>query len=80
VTYEDISCRQVVELITDYLEGELATDDRLIVERHLAECEGCAAYLEQMRETIRITGALRDEDVPSEVMDPLMEAFRNLRR
>jgi anti-sigma factor RsiW len=80
VTYEDIPCQQVVELITDYLEGELTTDDMLIVERHLAMCEGCAAYLEQMRETIRATGALRDEDVPPEVMDPLIEAFRNLRR
>jgi anti-sigma factor RsiW len=80
VTYEDIPCQQVVELITDYLEGELTTDNMLIVERHLAACEGCAAYLEQMRETIRATGALRDEDVPPAVMDPLIEAFRNLRR
>jgi predicted anti-sigma-YlaC factor YlaD len=80
VTYEDIPCRQVVELVTDYLEGELATDDMLIVERHLSMCQGCGAYLEQMRETIRATGALRDEDVPVEVMEPLIEAFRNLRR
>jgi predicted anti-sigma-YlaC factor YlaD len=80
LTYEDIPCRQVVELVTDYLEGELATDDMLIVEWHLGMCQGCAAYLEQMRETIRATGALRDEDVPPEVMEPLVEAFRNLRR
>jgi anti-sigma factor RsiW len=80
VTYEDIPCRQVIELVTDYLEGQLPTDDMLIVERHLSMCEGCAAYLEQMRETIRATGALRDEDVPAEVMEPLIEAFRNLRR
>jgi anti-sigma factor RsiW len=80
VTYTDIPCQQVVELVTDYLEGELATDEMLVVERHLGMCEGCAAYLEQMRETIRATGALRDADVPPEVMDPLIEAFRNLRR
>jgi anti-sigma factor RsiW len=80
VTYEDIPCQQVVELVTDYLEGQLATADMLIVERHLSMCEGCAAYLEQMRETITATGALRNEDVPAEVMESLIEAFRNLRR
>jgi anti-sigma factor RsiW len=80
MTYEDIPCRQVVELVTEYLEGGLAADDMLVVERHLAMCEGCATYLAQMRETIRVTGALRDEDVPPEVMDPLIEAFRSLRR
>lgn len=79
MTYADIPCQQVVELLTDYLEGELATDDMLIVERHLAMCEGCATYLEQLRETIRASGALRNEDVPPEVMEPLIEAFRNLR-
>ena len=80
MTYEDIPCRQVVELVTDYLEGELATDVALVVERHLSMCQGCAAYLEQMRETIRATGALRDDDVPPQVMEPLIEAFRDLRR
>jgi predicted anti-sigma-YlaC factor YlaD len=80
VTYEDIPCLQVVELVTDYLEGKLATGEVLVVERHLAMCQGCGDYLDQMRETIRATGALRDQDVPPEVMEPLMQAFRNLRR
>jgi anti-sigma factor RsiW len=79
VTYEDISCQQVVELVTDYLEGELTADDMLVVERHLAMCRGCAVYLEQMRETIRATGSLQDEDVPPEVLEPLVQAFRRLR-
>jgi anti-sigma factor RsiW len=79
MTYEDIPCRQIVELITDYLEGALASDEMLVVERHLAMCQGCTAYLEQMRLTIRATGAL-DDDVPPEVMEPLVAAFRNLRR
>jgi anti-sigma factor RsiW len=80
MTYEDIACQQVVELITELLEGELPTDDVLVVERHLALCDGCSAYLQQMRETIRVTGALREEDVPRQVMEPLVEAFRSLRR
>jgi anti-sigma factor RsiW len=80
MTYEDIPCQQVVELVTELLEGQLPIDDVLVVERHLATCDGCAAYLEQMRQTIRVTGALRDEDVPRQVMEPLVDAFRNLRR
>jgi anti-sigma factor RsiW len=80
VTYEDIPCQQVVELVTEFLEGKLPTDDVLVIERHLAMCEGCSAHLEQMRETIRVTGALRDENVPPQIMQPLVEAFRNLRR
>ena len=80
VTYEDVPCRQIVEMITDYLEGALSDESTLIVERHLTACEGCAVYVDQMRATIRTTGALGEEDIPPEVMGPLMDAFRNLRR
>jgi anti-sigma factor RsiW len=80
MTYEDIPCRQIVEMVTDYLEGALADENAVVVERHLAVCEGCAAYVEQMRATIHATGALAEEDIPPEVMGPLMEAFRELPR
>ncbi|HSS09714.1 MAG TPA: zf-HC2 domain-containing protein [Acidimicrobiales bacterium] len=80
MTYEDVPCREIVELVTDYLEGALSTEDLLVVERHLAFCLGCAAYFEQMRLTIRAAGALRDDDVPPEVMEPFIEAFRSMRR
>jgi hypothetical protein len=76
VDNEEVACRQVVELVTDYLEGALPTDQRLIVERHLAFCAPCVDYLDQMRATIAATGALRDEDVPEPVMDSLLHAFR----
>jgi anti-sigma factor RsiW len=80
VTHEDVPCRQIVELVTDYLEGALPTEDQLIVERHLAFCVGCAAYLEQMRLTIEAAGSLQGDDIPPQVMEPLIEAFRSLRR
>jgi anti-sigma factor RsiW len=80
VTYEDVPCERVVELLTDYLEGALPTEHALAVERHMASCSGCANYLEQLRETIKVTGALREDDVPPEVMAPLLEAFRHLDR
>jgi anti-sigma factor RsiW len=79
MTYEDTPCREVVELVTDYLEDALTPDERVALERHLAMCDGCAVYLDQMRETIRLTGTLREEDVPPLVLDTLTEAFRTLR-
>jgi anti-sigma factor RsiW len=76
MSYEDLPCVDFVELATDYLEGALPTERRLIVERHLAFCLPCVDYLEQMRATVRATGALREDDVPEPVMESLLDAFR----
>ena len=70
------TCHEVVEIITDYLEGALAPHDRQRVEEHLAGCEGCTNYLEQMRETIRLTGMLTEEQIPEEQKRRLLVAFR----
>lgn len=78
MSYEDLPCRDFVELATEYLEGTLPPDQRLVVERHLAFCTPCVDYLDQMRATIRAMGALHEEDVPEPVMQPLMDAFRAL--
>ena len=77
MTYSEIECREVVEIVTDYLEGALASAEQIDLERHLAMCAGCAVYIEQMRATIRATGALHEEDVPPEVMDVVVRAFRS---
>jgi anti-sigma factor RsiW len=69
----------VVEIITDYLEDALPADERRRVEEHLAICEGCTNYLEQMRETIRLTGMLTEEQIPDEQKQQLLEAFRDWR-
>jgi anti-sigma factor RsiW len=79
MSYEDLPCRDFVELATEYLEGALSVEQRLVVERHLAFCDPCVDYLEQMRASIRAVGALREEDVPQPVMESLVEAFRELR-
>ncbi|MGH2872471.1 MAG: anti-sigma factor family protein [Solirubrobacteraceae bacterium] len=68
-----------VELATEYLEGALSVEQRLVMERHLAFCSPCMDYLEQMRATIAATGGLRAQDVPEPVIEPLMAAFRALR-
>jgi len=77
---EPIACREMVELVTDYLEGRLPQWDRFQIERHIAGCDGCARYLEQMRTTIRLTGQLREEDVPVPAREALLTAFRDWHR
>jgi anti-sigma factor RsiW len=74
-----ISCQEVVEVITDYLEGRLSPDDTAIFEAHLELCDGCRWYLDQMRSTIAAVGRVEDEDVPAELRDTVLAAFRNRR-
>jgi predicted anti-sigma-YlaC factor YlaD len=76
----ELNCRGVVEVVTDYLEGTLSPMLAQTVERHLESCEGCRRYVEQMRITVRTVGRLRDEDVPHEIREWLLEAFRELTR
>lgn len=75
-----LTCHEVIDLITDYLEDALSPEDRLRVEEHLAVCEGCRNFLEQVRETIRLTGHLTEEQVPDEEKQRLLEAFRTWTR
>jgi len=74
-----MNCRQVVELMTDYLEGALSPVERARFEEHIAGCDGCRAYLQQLRTTRRVLGRLADEPVPAEVERDLLEAFRSWR-
>jgi anti-sigma factor RsiW len=69
-------CQEVVELITDYLEDALSPRDRRRLERHLAGCPHCTAYLAQMRETLRLTGRLEPEDLSPEMQDEFTDVFR----
>jgi anti-sigma factor RsiW len=71
-----LTCHEVVELITDYLEDALPAAERARVEEHLSGCDGCTAYLAQMRETIRLTGTFTEEQIPEEQKAELLEAFR----
>jgi predicted anti-sigma-YlaC factor YlaD len=73
---EELSCQEVVEILNDYLEGAMPAADRSRIEQHLAECEGCDNYLEQLRTTIRLTGRLTEQSIPPEVMASLLRVFR----
>ncbi len=72
----DLACREVVELVTDYLEGALDERDRARFEAHLGGCDGCAAYLDQMRLTLRLAGQLEPEAIDPVFRDRLVQAFR----
>jgi anti-sigma factor RsiW len=77
---DDLACIELVELVTDYFEDALPPEDRLRLERHLGECEGCTLYIEQMRRTIEAAGRLAPEDVPPPALEPLLAAFRAYQR
>jgi len=72
-----MKCREMVELMTDYLEGALSVRDRERFEEHIAGCDGCRAYLEQMRATMKTVGNLADEPIPDKIQEQLLEAFRS---
>jgi anti-sigma factor RsiW len=74
-----MTCREVVELMTDYLEGTLPSADRARFEGHIAGCDGCRAYLDQMRTTRGALVALGEESVPQPLRDELLKAFRGWR-
>jgi len=71
-----MSCRELVELVTEYFDDALPPGERAAFERHLGECDPCVDYLDEMRTTIRLTGSLREESVPAAARDELLAAFR----
>lgn len=76
---DDMACKELVEVVSDYVEGTLAEDDRLRFERHLEICPYCVEYVEQFRETIQATGNLGLESIPPQRRQELLEAFRGWR-
>ena len=76
----NMTCKELVELITDYLEGQLSDDVRIRVENHLSGCNGCTNYLEQMRQTIRLTGKLREEALSPQQRNDLLQLFRDWKK
>jgi anti-sigma factor RsiW len=76
----ELTCRELVELVTDYLEDALAPEDRLRFELHLATCPGCLAYLDQMRATVRVVGALSEDSLDPAVRRRLLQSFRDWAR
>ena len=76
----DLTCKELVELVTDYLEGAMAPDLLERFEHHLTLCDGCVWYVDQIRMTIEAVGRIGEEDVPAETRDGLIAAFRDFPR
>lgn len=76
----EMACRELVELVTDYLEDRLPTAGRMRFEAHLAACEACRTYLEQYRRTVQALGRLPEESLSPEARTALLAAFRGWTR
>jgi anti-sigma factor RsiW len=75
-----LTCRELVELVTDYFEGALPADERSRFEEHVMSCPPCRTYLQQMRTTIELLGSIPEETVSPEAEATLTAAFRDWKR
>ncbi len=71
-----LTCKEIVELVTEYVEETLPVDMRTRFDQHLSVCHPCVTYVEQMRQTIAALGRLPEESVPQVALDTLLEHFR----
>ncbi len=73
----EMTCKELVELITDYLENALSPAERARFEAHLGRCDGCTNYLDQMRRTIVLSGRLTEESIAPRVQEELLHVFQD---
>ena len=73
----DLSCKELVELVTEYLENSLPLGEKAQFEAHLALCPGCRTYLEQLRQTVHAVGHLTEESLDTTTRDSLLALFRS---
>lgn len=75
-----LTCKELVELVTEYFENTLPPDERSRFEAHIASCHSCTGYVEQMRHTIQLTGKLSEEYLPDSTTKRLLATFRNWKK
>jgi anti-sigma factor RsiW len=80
VSSDFLTCRELIELITEYFEGTLSPPERSRFEEHVMSCPPCRAYLEQMQQTIRLLGSIPEETVSPDAEEALIGAFRGWKR
>jgi len=76
----ELTCRELVELVTDYLEDALSPEERARFEEHIGTCDACSTYLDQIRTTVAVAGKLSEERVAPAARDALLQAFRTWKR
>ena len=77
---EHVTCQEVVELVSDYLDQALPPEVASLFEQHVNFCDGCDWYLDQMRSTVATVGRITERDVPEETREKLLAAFREWKR
>jgi len=77
---DQMTCQELVELVTEYLEGTLPEEDRVRFDDHLVTCPHCVTYLDQMRTTVGLLGTLSEGQVSHEAREDLLSAFRDWKR
>jgi anti-sigma factor ChrR (cupin superfamily) len=77
---QDLTCAELVELVTRYFDGALESAERQRFEEHVVLCDGCARHLEQVRSTIAVVGDLTEDDLPVATQGALLDAFRGWKR
>lgn len=80
MTEPEMTCHELVELVTEYLEGAMAPAERARLELHLTDCQPCRHYLDQMRKTISVVGEIPEETVTPEAREELLNVFRAWKR
>lgn len=76
----DLTCQELVDLVTNYLEGALPPAEQRRFEKHIADCTGCRVYLAQMRHTVDLTGRLTSEQLRPEAREALLDLFRDWKK
>jgi anti-sigma factor RsiW len=74
-----MDCNELVELVTDYLDGALDADTKARFESHLGDCDGCENYLQQFRETVQTVGKIRGDELDPAFRSRLLTAFKDFR-
>jgi len=80
MTHHPLTCKELVELVTEYLENTLPSRERMRFEDHLEGCSGCRTYLEQMRQMIQMVGRLSEDSIAPETQKELLNFFRDWQR
>jgi anti-sigma factor RsiW len=80
MTSHVLTCGELVELVTEYLEGALSATQRARFEAHLARCPDCTIYLQQIEQTVYVLGELREDSIAIEAKRELLDVFRNWKR
>ena len=74
----ELTCSEMVRLVTEFLEDSLPVEERTRFEQHLVFCKGCAQYVRQMRKTIKVSSALREEGLSEKAQEELLRMFRGM--